>query len=470
MKRDVQRGPTAFRVWSIRLMVLSSAMLAIPLAIAETVSPANGPSAEPVAELSALAQLGRKMFFDPSLSGSGQMSCSSCHSPAHAYGPPNDLVVQLGGPDLKRPGVRAVPSLRYLEHAPTFSIGPSKETADNDPPPPPEGAAPVAAALAGTVKVASLAKADANNAAARAAAEANVPRGGLDWDGRANTLQLQALGPLLDPNEMDNHSTADVRDKLEHAAYADDLKKLFGANIFRQRELALDEALFALARFQTEDPSFHPYDSKYDAVLAGKATLSEAEARGLKLFDDPKKGNCASCHIDRATLDGVFRPVFTDFQFEALGAPRNRDIPANGDPRHYDLGLCGPQRTDYAKSTAYCGLFKTPTLRNTATRKVFFHNGAFHSLEDVMHFYVERETEPAKWYPQRADGTLDRYNDLPAEYRGNIDLVDAPFDGKPGGPPALNEAEITDIIAFLNTLTDGYQPERSSESTAPAPQ
>jgi cytochrome c peroxidase len=471
LKRVLQGEPTAFHGWSIRLAMLSCAMLAMPLAIAETASPAKGQSSlangngEPVAELSAVAQLGRKMFFDPSLSGSGQLSCSSCHSPAHAYGPPNDLVVQLGGPDLKRPGVRAVPSLRYLEHAPNFSIGPSPETADNDPPPPDDTAQPAATPAAQT-KVASVAKADANKVA-RAAAEANVPRGGLDWDGRANTFQLQVLGPLLDPNEMDNHSTADVLEKLEHAAYADDLKKLFGANIFAQRELALDEALFALARFQAEDPSFHPYDSKYDAVLAGKATLGEAEARGLKLFDDPKKGNCSSCHIDRATRDGVFRPVFTDFQFEALGAPRNRDIPANSDSGHYDLGLCGPQRTDYATSTAYCGLFKTPTLRNTATRKVFFHNGVFHSLEQVMHFYVERETDPAKWYPQRADGTLDRYNDLPAEYRGNIDVVDAPFDGKPGDPPALNEAEIADIIAFLNTLTDGYQPERSSASTAP---
>lgn len=463
MKRFLQAAPNSYR--TIQLAVLFSAVLAVPFSAADSVSPTS-PSAEPATELSAVAQLGRKMFFDPSLSGSGQLSCASCHSPAHAYGPPNDLVVQLGGPDLKRPGVRAVPSLRYLEHAPNFSIGPSPETADNDPPPP-DDTTPAAATPAGQTKVASVAKADANKAAL-AAAEANVPRGGLDWDGRANTLQLQALGPLLDPNEMDNHSADELLEKLEHAAYADDIKKLFGANVFRQRELALDEALFALARFQNEDPSFHPYDSKYDAVLAGKATLSESEARGLKLFDDPKKGNCSSCHIDRATLDGVFRPAFTDFQFEALGAPRNRDIPANSDPRHYDLGLCGPQRTDYTTSTAYCGLFKTPTLRNTATRKVFFHNGAFHSLEQVMHFYVERETQPAKWYPQRADGTPDRYNDLPAEYRGNVDVVDAPFDGKVGDPPALNDSEIGDIIAFLNTLNDGYQAERSSASTAPA--
>lgn len=477
MKRILQRVPTSFRSWSIRLPILFSVMLAMPFSAADPVAPASqaltsqalasqGTSApEPAVELSAVAQLGRKMFFDPSLSGSGQLSCSSCHSPANAYGPPNGLVVQFGGPDLKRPGLRAVPSLRYLEHAPNFSIGPSTEMADNDPPPL-DGTAQITAAPTGQVKVASVAKASANNAA-RAAAEANVPRGGLDWDGRANTLQLQALGPLLDPNEMDNHSAADVLDRLEHAAYADDIRKLFGANIFKQRELALDEALFALARFQTEDPSFHPYDSKYEAVLAGKAVLSEAEARGLKLFDDPAKGNCASCHIDRATLDGIFRPAFTDFQFEALGAPRNFDIPANRDPRFYDLGLCGPMRKDYATAAAYCGLFKTPTLRNTATRKVFFHNGAFHSLEEVMRFYVERETDPAKWYPKLPDGTIDRYNDLPPEYRGNIDIVDAPFDGKQGSPPVLNDTEIADIIAFLKTLTDGYQAGQTAASTAP---
>ena len=90
--------------------------------------------------------------------------------------------------------------------------------------------------------------------------------------------------------------------------------------------------------------------------------------------------------VDRATLDGVFQLAFTDFQFEALGAPRNHDIPANRDPGYYDLGLCGPLRKDYATTTAYCGLFKTPTLRNAATRKVFFHNGVFHSLEELDPF------------------------------------------------------------------------------------
>jgi cytochrome c peroxidase len=284
------------------------------------------------------------MFFDPSLSSSGQLSCASCHSPHAAYGPPNELAIQFGGADMKRSAFRAVPSLRYLEHTPNFSIGPNPEMADNDPVPLDTAAPPAPAMPADNVKVASVAKADPNSAA-RAAAEANVPQGGLDRDGRADTFQIQALGPLLDPNEMDNHSAAEVLERLEQAAYADDLKKLFGANIFSQAELALDEAMFALARFQTEDPSFHPYDSKYDAYLAGKAELSAAEQRGLKLFEDPLKGNCASCHLDRPSRDGLFRPAFTDYQFEALAVPRNRDLPANRDPGFHDLGLCGPMRT-----------------------------------------------------------------------------------------------------------------------------
>jgi cytochrome c peroxidase len=393
------------------------------------------------AKLSALAELGRKLFFDPSLSSSGHLACASCHSPANAYGPPNNLAVQPGGSEMKNAGVRAVPSLRYLENSPKFTIGATPAI--------PDTGGPVVAA-------APPAKSDKDNAAL-VAAKANVPQGGLDWDGRGETFQSQALGPLLDPNEMANRSAADVLDRLKHAAYADDLKQLFGAHFFEQPDLAVSEALFALVRFQIEDPDFHPYDSKYDASLAGKVQLSEAEMRGLKLFEDPRKGNCSSCHTDKPSIDGDFQPAFTDYRFQALGAPRNRDIPANSDPHYYDLGLCGPYRTDYANATAYCGLFKTPTLRNAATRNVFFHNGVFHSLDEVMHFHVERETDPAKWYPKLSNGEVDRYNDLPPEYRGNVDVTGAPFDRKQGNKPALNNQEIADVIAFLKTLTDGYQ-------------
>jgi cytochrome c peroxidase len=100
-------------------------------------------------------------------------------------------------------------------------------------------------------------------------------------------------------------------------------------------------------------------------------------------------------------------------------------------------------------------MFRTPSLRNVAARRVFFHNGVFHRLEDVVRFYAERDTQPQKWYPHGVDGAVVKFDDLPPQYRGNVD-TQAPFDRHIGDPPALSEADISDILAFLNTLTDGY--------------
>jgi cytochrome c peroxidase len=428
MKRSHNFEPAALLAAPLpRTFLLFSALLATLSAPVSAGEPQRQSADLPSAAghespgLSVVAQLGRKMFYDPALSSSGQLSCASCHSPANAYGPPNDLAVQFGGRDLRKPGLRAAPSLTYIESTPIFTIGPPN-IADDDGP-------PQARVPATGVKVASIAKADGPAAKAAhesvpgssldwaggamatlAEADENVPRGGLDWDGRATTIQRQALGSLLDPNGMHNSSIAEVLDHIKRAPYAEDLRDLFGPTLFEQPVLAVNEALFAIVRYQLEESSFHPYDSKDDAYLAGKAKLSEAEARGLRLFEDPLKGNCASCHIDKPSRGGR-PPTFTDYQFEALGAPRNHDIPANSDQNHYDLGLCGPLRKDFADTATYCGLFKTPSLRNVATRKVFFHNGVFHSLREVMHFYVERERNPAKWYPRLANGEIDRYND-----------------------------------------------------------
>jgi cytochrome c peroxidase len=77
--------------------------------------------AEATRRARALEEIGRQMFVDPSLSGSGRMSCASCHSPQHAFGPPNARATQLGGRGLDRVGLRAVPSLRYLQTRPPFS-------------------------------------------------------------------------------------------------------------------------------------------------------------------------------------------------------------------------------------------------------------------------------------------------------------------------------------------------------------
>jgi cytochrome c peroxidase len=75
---------------------------------------------------------------------------------------------------------------------------------------------------------------------------------------------------------------------------------------------------------------------------------------------------------------------------------------------------------------------------------------------------VERETRPEKWYPRGADGKIAKYDDLPAAYRANVDIKDAPFNRGRGATPALSEREIQDVVAFLKTLTDNYHPTPAS--------
>ena len=362
----------------------------------------------------AMTALGRKMFFDPSLSASGRQACASCHDPRFAYGPPNDRAVQAGGSDLKRPGLRAVPSLRYLQNVPAFTEH-YAETDGND-------------------------------------SEDQGPAGGNNWDGRAPTKHDQARIPLLSPFEMANATEDAVVARLAKAAYADEIRATFGEHVLADRTLAFQAATLALEVFQQSPADFYPYDSKYDAVLRGRATLAANEARGLALFNDASKGNCASCHPS-TIREGAF-PAFTDFGFVAVAAPRNAAIPANRDPAYFDLGLCGPLRTDLSKHDAYCGLFRAPSLRNVAVRRSFFHNGSVHSLEEAVRFYVERDTRPERWYPRRGRSVV-AYDDLPARFRTNVNR-EPPFGGKPGDRPALDEREIADLVAFLKTLTDGY--------------
>ena len=392
-----------------------------------------------------MAQLGRSIFYDASLSGSGRMSCATCHDPAHHYGPPNGLPAMLGGPKLNQQGFRPAPTLTYLERHPPFSVGPDKD-GDED------NSVPLQVALAAGAR-------HAPKTAQNTAASANdlVPQGGLFWDGRADTLQEQAIGPLLNPAEMANPNAASVAAKLRSRPYAPLVTALFGSVILGRPDQLVSEAMFAVARYQIEDASFHPYTSKFDDWLEGRARFTPSELRGYLLFNDPAKANCGGCHLDKPTPDGI-PPLFTDGQFEALGAPRNPRLLANRDPAYFDLGICGPYRTDMAKDAQFCGMFITPTLRNVATRQVFFHNGVFTSLRQVMDFYAFRDVQPEKVYPRGLDGEVAKYDDIPRKYWTNVDVADPPFDRHPGDPPAMTEQDEADIIAFLRTLTDGYAP------------
>jgi cytochrome c peroxidase len=91
-----------------------------------------------------------------------------------------------------------------------------------------------------------------------------------------------------------------------------------------------------------------------------------------------------------------------------------------------------------------------------ALRGALFHNGRFSSLKEAITFYVQRDTNPEKWYPRRADGSTTRFDDLPEHLRGNVNTSEAPYNRRPGDAPALSDAEIDDVVAFLKTLSDGY--------------
>ncbi|NVN23159.1 cytochrome-c peroxidase [Asaia siamensis] len=375
-----------------------------------------------------MAKLGKALFFDKALSGSGQLSCASCHVPSAHYAPDNALAFAKGGVAMDKFGVRAVPSLTYRERQPPFSVGPDNATSETAPPPPPPPGIKGVKSASNT----------------GASAQAMVPQGGLFWDGRADTLQSQAAGPLFDAREM-AATHAGVAARLRHAPYSADLFRLIGAHA--SDDMLIAEALFALARYQIEAPSFHPYSSRYDAWLEGKTRLTRDEAEGLRLFNDPAKGNCAACHLSAVDEEGR-PPLFTDHQYEALAAPRNPLAPKGT----YDLGLCAAGRADIGHNDAYCGFFRTPSLRNSATRKVFFHNGVFTTLRQVMDFYVLRDIEPERFYSRRRDGSVRPHDDLPVRYENNIDNTDAPFEKH--ASPALTPVEREKVIIFLHALTD----------------
>jgi cytochrome c peroxidase len=369
----------------------------------------------PAPSVATLTALGRTLFFDASLSASGRMACASCHDPKHDWGPPNARAVQLGGPDGTSPGVRAVPSLMYAQDTPFFTEH-YREDDGND-------------------------------------ADDQGPAGGRMWDGRVSSAREQAELPLLSPFEMANGTRASVVARLRQSPSASGFRAAFGDGVFDDSVAAWNGLVSALAVFQESAEDFYPYSSKYDAVLRGEAQLSANEARGLALFNDERKGNCARCHVS-AMIRGAL-PQFTDRGFIAIGAPRNKDIPANADPKYFDLGLCGPVRSDLEDHPEYCGLFKTPTLRNVARRAVFFHNGVFTRLEDAVRFYARRDVEPELFYPTDSLGRVTEFDDLPAMYRSNLD-TEPPFDRRKGGTPALTDDEVADIVAFLKTLNDGY--------------
>lgn len=436
-------------------------------------TPGNPPATSAAAELSAAASVGRAIFFDTQLSASGVQACGTCHNPAFAYTASDGASVPLGGVHMNLPGFRNAPSLVYALYTPPFSLG------------------------------------------------ADGPVGGFFRDGRASSLEVQAQQPFVTVFEMANADAAEVLTRLQARPYFNAFLQIYGQSAGQNADTALADLGAALAAYEREDPSFHPFSSKFDLWLQGKATFTAQELAGVQLFNDPGKGNCTACHPSQP---GPYNQhaLFTDFSYDNIGVPRNWAIAANqanptspvdgsaltylpadplvptdADYSYYDLGLCGPfappandphPRPPLANPVPACGDFKVPTLRNIALTAPYFHNGEFSNLRDVVEWYVTRDiavnggnNPQSAQNPYIAIGTfyvnaagqpdVNIYNDLPVDYDPNVNIVEVPYVPPTflgGEAPTLTSAEINDVIAFLCTLTDGYNPSNPAAYPVPA--
>ena len=222
--------------------------------------------------------------------------------------------------------------------------------------------------------------------------------GGQILDGRASRLELQAQGPFLNVLEMNMADEAAVIAQVKLADYADDFESVFGANSLDDIESAYQQVSQAIAAFERTD-LFSPFTAKFDAVRSGSDVFSIAEQNGQNLFNG--KADCVRCH----STDNASPQVYSDFEYKNIGVPTNPNNPfltldasLNPDGATFiDPGLGGA-----IADTRENGKFRTPTLRNINETGSYMHNG------------------------------------------GNI------------GNLGLTTDEIDDLIAFLQTLSDGY--------------
>ncbi|MES2557923.1 MAG: cytochrome c peroxidase [Bacteroidota bacterium] len=324
-----------------------------------------------------LVALGKGLFFDESLSNPAGQSCASCHAPDQAFSDPGGTSFSEGVLSLS--GNRNAPSVSYAAYSPTFFYDKKEETYI----------------------------------------------GGQFWDGRAADLCEQAKNPLLNHAEMNNRDKKMVIAAVKRGKNKDLFLKVYGEKAFSDADLAFEYLAKAIEAYE-QSIEINPFSSKFDAYLKGEITLTKEEQQGLKLFNDPKKGNCAACHPstpDPATK----RVLFTDYTYDNLGVPGSENTSKTAGFKA-DLGLGA-----IVKEPSENGKFKVPTLRNVALTAPYFHNGSFEQLEDVVEFYNSRD-KGTFGKPEIAENV--NHDEL-----GNLNLT---------------KDEVKAITTFLKTLTDGY--------------
>jgi cytochrome c peroxidase len=323
--------------------------------------------------------LGKKLFFDTGLSNPPGKSCAGCHTPGIGFTDPEGLPVSRGAVKEKF-GHRNSLSVAYAAYTPYFHYDSADETYV----------------------------------------------GGLFWDGRAKTLSEQATNPLLNHVEMNNANKEVVVKHVINSDYKELFRYVYGPNALKNADEAFEDISEAIEEYE-ETKEISPFSSKFDYYVRGLVKLSDAEMRGLKLFNAPEKGNCAACHPSMADANaGVI--LFTDFTYDNIGVPVNPKVGELCRDSSCDIGL-GAILHDKAQN----GKFKVPTLRNIALTAPYFHNGVVKTLKEAVQFYNERDS--GKFGKPETEDNLNK------EDLGNL---------------KLSEQEVNDIVSFMQTLTDGY--------------
>ena len=352
-----------------------------------------------------LQLLGEKLFFDTSLSTPSGQSCASCHNPANAFTDPNKSSPTSAGVNPKLFGNRNAPTAMYMAYSPALHY----DTADQ------------------------------------------TYVGGQFWDGRASSLEDQARQPLLNPLEMANPSKASVIDSIRSGPNAVLFASVFGADVFLAPDAAYDDLVQALASFE-RTKVFAPFSSKYDAYVAGKATLTSAELQGLHLFEDPTKGNCSACHISTPSADGT-PALFTDFTYDNIGIPKNPNNPFYTLPAEYNPDGSAVVDIGLGKTTGdpdTNGQFKVGTLRDISLTGPYGHNGYFDTLQQIVDFYNTRDVKPQCADPLTTVDQAEALGCWPAaEYPDTVNHDEL-------GNLGLSDTEVNDIVAFLGTLEDDW--------------
>jgi len=384
-----------------------------------------------------LQELGEKLFFDTRLSTPEGQSCAACHGPEVGWTGPDENVNKGGGvyPGAvhTRFGNRKPNSAAYATFSPVFH------------------------SFMEDGKV--------------------VFAGGNFWDGRATGHKLgnpaadQAQGPFLNPVEQNISDAKIIVTKVCNSDYAGLFRKA-GSGIWHVDDICSSSDVnlqygiigIAIAAFE-HSSKVNQFSSKYDYYLRGKAALSPVEKKGLELFEG--KGKCSRCHTTMKGPDGT-HPLFTDFSFDNLGIPKNPVNPWYTMERSFnkegkewtDPGLAGflaemPQYAMYVPENM--GKHQVPTLRNVDKRpgpgfvKAYGHNGYFKSLGDFVHFYNTRDILP---YADNVKDPKPGINCWPKpEVMQNINKDET-------GDLKLTGEEEAAIVAFMKTLSDGYEPGR----------